>query len=115
MAKQNLGHLLNKLQAENNTLKHELRKWKEVKPGGSKVISLQEVCEAQQIELYEMKKWNETLAASLASAIEKHEAYQKRNFELSERLEQMGKFIMPEEPAKPKRKAPAKKKEAASV
>lgn len=24
MAKQNLGHLLNKLQAENNTLKHEL-------------------------------------------------------------------------------------------
>jgi len=74
MAKQNLGYELNKLRAENNTLKHELRKWKEVKPGGSKMIALEEVCEAQQLELYEMKKWNETLAASLASAIEKHEA-----------------------------------------
>lgn len=104
MAKQNSGHLLNKLQAENNTLKHELLKWKEVKPGGSKMIALQEVCEAQQTELREMKKWNETLATSLASAIEKNEAYEKRNFDLRERLEQLD----PTPPAKPKR-APRKK------
>jgi FtsZ-binding cell division protein ZapB len=98
--KNSIGYELNKLRAENNTLKHELRKWKEVKPGGSKMIALEEVCEAQQLELYEMKKWNETLAASLASAIEKHEAFLNNNKELTE-------FVMPEEP-KPKR-APRKK------
>lgn len=104
MAKQNLGHLLNKLQAENNTLKHELRKWKEVKPGGSKVIAMMGVIEDQSKEIDTLKQWNATLATSLASAIEKNEAYEKRNFDLRERLEQLD----PTPPAKPKR-APRKK------
>ncbi len=98
--KNSIGYELNKLRAENNTLKHELRKWKEVKPGGSKMIAMEQVIENQSKEIDKLKQWNATLATSLASAIEKHEALLNNHKELTE-------FVMPEEP-KPKR-TPRKK------